>query len=110
MPNFFAMSMTACGGRSAQGVKKSLRRTHHALVDTSKPDGIDLRNICGFSLQELLEDDPILRHLTSRHAYAVRLQRFAYRSVPEDVVGTCRLWGQSERFAARRPRSDPYLR
>jgi hypothetical protein len=61
------------------------------LVDTSHAASIDLADINGTLLQELLEDDTVLAHLTSSDTNAVRLECLADSLVAEDIVGAGRL-------------------
>jgi hypothetical protein len=59
-----------------------MREAHHALVDATQAHGINLRNVCRFRLQQLLEGDPILCSLSRRNPDAERFQRLSYGSVP----------------------------
>jgi hypothetical protein len=56
------------------------------LVDTSHAASIDLADIDGTLLQELLEDDTVLAHLASSDADTVGLECLTDGLVAEDVV------------------------
>ena len=57
------------------------------FVDTAHTAGIDLADIDGTLLQELLEDDTVLAHFTGGNTDVVGLEGFADGLVAEDVVG-----------------------
>lgn len=61
------------------------------LVDTTHAASIDLADIDGTLLQELLEDDTVLAHLTSSDTNAVRLECLTNGLVAEDIVRAGRL-------------------
>lgn len=61
------------------------------LVDTAHAASIDLADIDGTLLQELLEDDTVLAHLTSSNTNTVGLKCLADGLVAEDVVRAGRL-------------------
>ena len=66
--------------------------TYQTFVDTAEPYGIDLGNVCSFSLQQLFEGDAVLRSLACSNAHAIRFERLANGSVAQHVVRICRLW------------------
>ena len=61
------------------------------LVDTAHTAGVDLTHIDGTGLEELLEDNTVLAHLTSSDTNAIRLKGIANGLVAEDIIGGCRL-------------------
>ena len=61
------------------------------LVDTSHAAGIDLADIDGTLLQQLLENDTVLAHLAGSNTNSVRLERLADSLVTENVVRAGRL-------------------
>jgi len=44
------------------------------LAHTSEPDGVDLADVNGFGLEELLEDHPVMCMFAGRDANAVRFE------------------------------------
>ena len=62
------------------------------LVDAAEAAGVDLADVDGARLQELLEDHAVLAHLAGGDADAERGEGFADGGVAEHVVGRSRLF------------------
>ena len=57
------------------------------FVDTTHAAGVDLAHVDGASLEELLEDNSVLAHLSGGDANTVGLEGVADSLVAEDIVG-----------------------
>lgn len=82
--NFADMSMTASGKSAID--KRAPSNTYQAFVDTSEAHSVNLTDVGGLCLKELLECDSVLSHFSSRHAYIVGLEGFANGSMAQNIV------------------------
>lgn len=57
------------------------------FVDTTDTAGVDLTDIDGGGLKELLEDDPVLDHFAGSYTDAVGFECLANGGVAENIVG-----------------------
>lgn len=64
------------------------------LGDTGDPTGLDLVDVDGEGLEELLEDDMVVRVLGRGDADAVRGERDADGSMAEDIIARGKLFDE----------------
>ena len=64
-------------------------QTYQAFIHTSQTHGIDLTNIGGFRLQQLLECDTVLCCLASSDTNTIWFESFADSGMTEDVIWIC---------------------
>jgi hypothetical protein len=78
---------------SANGHGTSLENsTYQAFIHTSQTHGIDLTNIGGFCLQQLLECNTVLRCLASSDPNSIWFESFADRCMTKDIIWVCWLY------------------
>jgi len=60
------------------------------LAHAGKADGVDLADVDGFGLEELLEDHPVVCVLTGRDADPIRLESLSDGGVTENIIWSSR--------------------